>query len=149
MSGRWAVVIAGMVGIGLGCRGASHDQGAPGRQDPPDAGGVMATGSAGAGGGPGARAPGGAGAVGGSANATVSPSTFPSPATAFAPGSICEANGDCWYSPLPTGDFWEAVASAGRTNLWIGGQSDKVLHLSGGHWSAVQTPLVETVAIWG
>src|SRR3954471_4050650 len=160
MSGRWAVVIAGMFGIGLGCRDASHDQGSPGRQDPPDAGGVMAGGhaggvmagghaggvmiggDAGAGGGPG-------GGVGGSTIVRVSPSAFPAPSTAFAPGSICEANGDCWYSPLPTGDFWEAVASAGRTNLWIGGQSENVLHLSGGHWSAVQTPLVETVAIWG
>ncbi len=146
MSGRWGVVIAGMVGIGLGCRDASHDQGSLRQQEPPDPGGSLAGGRAGAGGSAGASL---GGAGGAAPKATASPTTFVSPATAFAPGSICEANGDCWYSPLPTGDFWEAVASAGRTDLWIGGQSNNVLHLSGGHWSVVQTPLLETVAIWG
>lgn len=144
MSGRWTVVVAGVCGIGLGCREASHNQGPLGHQDSPDAGGVTAGGSAGAGGGL-ATGLGGAGG----ASMTSSRSALVPPATAFAPGSVCEANGDCWYAPLPTGDFWEAVASAGRTDLWIGGQSSNVLHLGGGHWSAVPTPLIETVAIWG
>jgi hypothetical protein len=152
MSGRWGVVgvvlvvLVGMVGLGLGCQDASHDQGSLGHQDLPDPGGTLAGGNAGTGGGAGAGL---GGAAGMAPKPTASPSTFVSPATAFAPGSVCEANGDCWYAPLPAGDFWEAVASAGRTDLWIGGISSKVLHLNGGHWSAVQTPLSETVAIWG
>src|SRR4051794_8208917 len=107
MSGRWVLVIAGMVGIGLGCR--ETGEGTRGRQDLPDAGGVMASGNAGAGGGletgaaggsPGAGGSSGSAGAGGSTNVAGSSSAFPSPATAFAPGSICEANGDCWYSPL-------------------------------------------------
>jgi hypothetical protein len=93
---------------------------------------------------------GGAGGMGGSK----SPAPLPPPATQLAPGSWCEPNGWCWYNPLPSGNFLNAVAGAGRTDLWIAGESfisspsSNALHFDGSRWSIVPTPLGLVSAIW-
>jgi len=83
-----------------------------------------------------------------------SPSPLPPPATQLAPGSWCESDGWCWYNPLPSGNFLRAVAGAGRTDLWIGGEtfisgpSSNALHFDGGRWNIVPSPLGIIDGIW-
>jgi hypothetical protein len=67
----------------------------------------------------------------------------------FPPGSLCDADGWCWYNPLPSGNWWQAVAGAGATDVWIGGMSDVVLWFDGTRWRAVTSPLAITQSIWG
>ena len=66
----------------------------------------------------------------------------------FSPGSLCEADGWCWYNPLPSGVWWQAVAGAGADEMWIGGMSRNLLHFDGSHWHAVLSPLAITQGIW-
>ena len=136
---RWAAwgVVAG-IGIGLGCGGADHQRGASG-----GASGQAGAPGSGKGGAPVASggAAGTAVGAGGAAGATMSPSTFLSPAANFTPGSLCEADGWCWYDPRPSGDVWRAVAGAGAAEIWIGGESKTLLHFAPGGWSALTSPL--------
>ena len=112
---RWAAwgVVAG-IGIGLGCGGADHQRGASG-----GASGLAGAPGSGTGGAPVASggAAGTAVGTGGAAGATMSPSTFLSPGASIAPGSLCEADGWCWYDPRPSGDVWRAVAGAGAAEI--------------------------------
>jgi hypothetical protein len=83
-----------------------------------------------------------------------SPLPLPAPSTQLAPGSWCEVDGWCWYNPLPSGNFLNAVAGAGRTDLWIGGEAglsvpgSNVLHFDGGRWSIEPSPLGLVYGIW-
>ena len=79
---------------------------------------------------------------------TMSPSPLPPPASHIAAGSMCEADDWCWYNPLPSGVWWQGVAGAGRTDLWIGGMSQNLLHFDGGRWVTRSSPLATTEAIW-
>ena len=97
--------------------------------------------SPGAGGGSGGGMHGSGGRAGSGPGHTASPGPLPPPASSFAPGSICEADGWCWYNPLPSGSSWTAVAGAGRSDLWIGGFSPNLLRFAGGRWSLVPSPL--------
>jgi hypothetical protein len=107
-------------------------------------------------GGVGAGASGGgpdSGATGGQAGTGIggmggSPAALVSPGASFAPGSLCETDGWCWYNPLPSGAGWQGVAGAGRTEAWIGGASQTLLHLEGGHWTAVSSSLFDTESVW-
>jgi hypothetical protein len=92
----------------------------------------------------------GAGGIGGAPGGAAgrgSPTALPPPASQLAPGSMCDSLGYCWYSPLPNGDFRTAVAGAGRTDLWIGGEID-LLHFDGGRWSVVPSPLEAVQSSW-
>jgi len=109
---------------GMGGRPVSHDAGA-------GTGGSSGT----------------AGSTGGAAGHT-SPPALPPPSAHLTPGSVCEADGWCWYNPLPSGTWWRTVAGAGRTDLWIGGHSSTVLHFDGGRWSSVLSPLSFVPAVW-
>jgi len=100
----------------------------------------------GAGGGLGGHA--GMGSMSGMAGRAASPSPLTPPASNIAAGSMCEADGWCWYNPLPSGAWWQGVAGAGRTDLWIGGMSQNLLHFDGGHWTTRISPLEITEAIW-
>ncbi len=66
----------------------------------------------------------------------------------MSPGSLCDASGWCWYDPLPSGDNWLAVAAAGSSDVWIGGDGPTLLHFASGAWTAVSSPLQRTDAIW-
>ena len=66
-----------------------------------------------------------------------SPTPLPPPSAHLAPGSVCERDGWCWYNPLPSGTWWQTVAGAGRTDLWIAGNSSAVLHFDGGRWTSM------------
>ncbi len=79
---------------------------------------------------------------------TSSPLPFVSPGASFAPGSVCESSGWCWYDPLPSGTWWQGIAGVGRDEAWIGGMSQNVLHFAGGRWTSVTSPLTDTEAIW-
>lgn len=110
-----------------------------GRGHPDSPGGMHGGGPGGA---PGCGAMGGAGGI-------ASPSSLPPPAGSFAAGSLCEADGWCWYNPRPSGATWQGVAGAGRTDLWIGGDTRNLLHFDGGRWTAVTSPMAITSGIWG
>ena len=104
--------------------------------------------SPGAGGGSGGGMHGCGGRAGGGPGHSTSPGPLPPPASSLAPGSMCEADGWCWYSPLPSGSSWAAVAGAGRTDLWIGGFTQNLLHFDGGQWHASPSPLF-VLGSWG
>ena len=90
----------------------------------------------------------GMGSMGGITGGTGSPTQLPPPASNIAAGSLCERDGWCWYNPAPSGAWWQGVAGAGRTDLWIGGMSQNLLHFDGGHWTTLISPLEITEAIW-
>ncbi len=84
-----------------------------------------------------------------------SPSPLPPPGTQLSPGSWCERDGWCWYNPLPHGNWQTAVAGAGRTDLWIGGDttfgiegSSNLLHFDAGRWIIERSSLALNKAIW-
>jgi hypothetical protein len=79
---------------------------------------------------------------------TTSPVQLTPPASDIAAGRLCETDGWCWYNPQPSGVWWQGVAGAGRTDLWIGGISQNLLHFDGGHWTTLTSPLEITEAIW-
>jgi hypothetical protein len=84
----------------------------------------------------------------GGAGGSKSPSSLSAPADSIPPGSMCEPDGWCWYNPRPSGAQWDVVAGAGRTDLWVGGETPQVLHSDGGRWSVVPSPLAATAGIW-
>jgi hypothetical protein len=49
---------------------------------------------------------------------------------------------------LPSGAWWQGIAGVDRTEVWIGGISQNVLHLTGGHWGSMISPLNDTEAVW-
>ncbi len=77
-----------------------------------------------------------------------SPTPLPPPSAHLGPGSVCESDGWCWYNPLPSGAWWQTVAGAGRTDLWIGGQVSTVLHFDGGRWTSLSSPLSAINGVW-
>ena len=77
-----------------------------------------------------------------------SPTPLPPPSAHLGPGSVCESDGWCWYNPLPSGTWWQTVAGAGRTDLWIGGNSSAVLHFDGGRWTTLSSPLSTILGVW-
>ncbi len=70
------------------------------------------------------------------------------PGADIGPGSICESDGWCWWDPLPSGTWWRAVAGAGASDVWIGGQSHIALRFDGTTWTTVTTPLSLVQGIW-
>jgi hypothetical protein len=127
------VLVFGVALAIASCGGREHQP--PGETG----GGGTQAGNGGAGGSAGSGAPDGG---------TSSPLPFVSPGASFAPGSICEADGWCWIDPIPTGDWWQGIGGVDRSEVWIGGMSQNVLHLSGGHWASMVSPLDDTEGIW-
>ena len=122
-----------------------------------DSRGALPEGVAGraAGGHPEAGGTGGAGMAGGGMSGRGSPSPLPPPGKQLPPGSWCEPDGWCWYNPLPNGNQLTAVAGAGRTDLWIGGEADfgnegsgHLLHFDAGRWIIEPSSLALNKAIW-
>ncbi len=101
--------------------------------------------SAGSSGGAGAD---GSGSAGGTGATSRSPSPLSAPADSIPPGALCELSGWCWYNPRPSGDEWTTVTGAGRSDLWVAGQSPQALHFDGGHWTLVGNPLLLTLGSW-
>ena len=139
----WVAAASGLlVGCFAGCGGDAHrppdgiGHGTAGMQ-PGDSTGGAGAGGAGAGGA-------GAGGTGGRR----SPAAFIGPAAAFAPGSLCDRSGWCWYNTLPTGGAWLAVGGVGQRELWFGGDGADALHFMDGRWQAVPSPMV-IESIWG
>ncbi len=89
-----------------------------------------------------------AGSTGGAGGPGSSPSSLLLPADSIPPGSVCEPTGWCWYNPRPSGATWDAVAPAGRTDLWVAGETPQALHFDGGHWTVIPSPLSLTLGIW-
>lgn len=68
--------------------------------------------------------------------------------SALGSGSICEADGWCWYNSTPSGAWLRGIAAAGGADVWIGGASEMAFHYDGTGWSATPTGLELTEAIW-
>ena len=70
------------------------------------------------------------------------------------PAAGAKSDGWCWYNPLPSGNYLQAIAGAGRTDLWIGGEtfisgpSSNALHFDGGRWNLEPSPLGIIDGIW-
>lgn len=76
------------------------------------------------------------------------PASLRPPATDLPAGSLCDDDGFCWLSPLPSGTWWNDIAAAGTDDIWIGGFGRTALHFDGRRWTQVATPLGDVLGIW-